>query len=231
MDRGDAMNQKDTDHTRRKARISPAIPSSRSGPSEKKPVPRVPLKPEDRDIFTGFMESYLQYLVLVTKTIISQNEKIVPLLDLIFTARKIHVYGFGRSGPAAYSFASRLCQLCEVLPDVWWMGDLVRPSMHKGDLLIIFSGSGARPETLQVASQAAKQGIGFVLITKTEVSPVREKAALVIDLPPVPAPGRLFGSGDFELACSYFQEALVAAIGKKSGVPSLSTDRWIPEKT
>lgn len=76
-------------------------------------------------------------------------------------------------------------------------------------LLVLFSGSGSRDETLQVVNQAISLNIDFVLITKTDVSPIRVKAAVVIDLQPISS--RLFGSGDFELASSYLQETLIAS--------------------
>lgn len=104
------------------------------------------------------------------------------------------------------------------------MGGLVQASMNPSDLLVLFSGSGSRPETLQVVNQAISLNIEYVLITKTDVSPIREKAAVVIDLPPISS--RLFGAGDFELVSSYLPEALVAAIGKKRGISPISVDRW-----
>ncbi len=89
------------------------------------------------------------------------------------------------------------------------MGDLVQALMNPADLRVLFSVSGSRPEMLQVVNPAISLHIEFVLIAKTDVSPIRENPAVVIDLPPISS--RLFGSGDFELASSYLQETLIAS--------------------
>lgn len=178
----------------------------------------------DGKTLNDFMDCYLHYLADVAQYIKLQNEKIDHLLNLMLNADKIHMYGFGRSGAAASSFAVRLRHFCDFLPGVWWVGDLVREPMQKGGLLILFSGSGSRPETICVANQARNKGLDIVLITMAKKSVIRDMADLVIEIPPIDT--EVYGSGDYELASYFLQESIVAFIGKKAGIPPQAVDWW-----
>ncbi|WP_270777633.1 6-phospho-3-hexuloisomerase [Lacticaseibacillus paracasei] len=87
---------------------------------------------------------------------LTQNAKFVKAdqlqsaINSIMNAKRIFLAGAGRSGFAARGFANRLMHL-EFHSN--FVGDTVTPSIQKGDLLIIGSGSG---ETASLVSDAKK---------------------------------------------------------------------------
>ena len=87
---------------------------------------------------------------------LTQNAKFVKAdqlqsaINSIMNAKRIFLAGAGRSGFAARGFANRLMHLGFHSN---FVGDTVTPSIQKGDLLIIGSGSG---ETASLVSDAKK---------------------------------------------------------------------------
>ncbi|WP_321508192.1 SIS domain-containing protein [uncultured Methanoregula sp.] len=170
------------------------------------------------DSISAIGKKYLEYLTDVLATCETKSTRIEKLIQLIQGARAIHVYGFGRSGAAALAFAIRLRHFCNVLPPVWWVGDQVREPIRNGDLLIIFSGSGDRPEIATVARKGKQASACLVLITATETLPPGLAPDLIILLPKIPNVP-VYGGGDFELGAYFLQEVLVIHIGTMLGIP------------
>jgi len=161
---------------------------------------------------------YVNYLDTTLGCILEQQDKIWHLCRMIESSRQVHVFGFGRSGSAALSFAIRLRHFCDYLPAVWWMGDDVRQPVREQDLVILFSGSGQRTEVELVAKSAIDSGAVIVLITGDENSRIGQMASLLIVLPKM-KDQVCYGGGDFELAAYFFQELLVTIIGQHREIP------------
>lgn len=81
---------------------------------------------------------------------------------LIKNANRIFVAGAGRSGFAARGFANRLMHLGYIS---YFVGEPTTPSIQKGDLLIIGSGSGETDSLVIMAEKARKQKAELATLT------------------------------------------------------------------
>ena len=66
-------------------------------------------------------------------------EDIEILMDAIIEAKRVFVFGAGREGIAARSFAMRIMHLGK---ETYWLLDDTTPGMKEGDLYISINGSG-----------------------------------------------------------------------------------------
>ncbi|MFZ1127108.1 6-phospho-3-hexuloisomerase [Methanoregula sp.] len=80
----------------------------------------------------------------------------------ILHARRIYVMGAGRSGLVAKGFAMRLMHLG--LPS-YVVGETITPALQKGDLIVIFSGSGKTKTIADLAETGKDIGAHISLIT------------------------------------------------------------------
>jgi len=80
----------------------------------------------------------------------------------ILHARRIYVMGAGRSGLVAKGFAMRLMHLG--LPS-YVVGETITPALQKGDLIVIFSGSGKSKTIADLAETGKDIGAHISLIT------------------------------------------------------------------
>lgn len=77
------------------------------------------------------------------------------LCGAILAAPKIFVAGSGRSGLSSKAFAMRLMHMGF---SVYVIGEIVTPSFHEGDLLIVCSGSGETQGQIIMAQKAKAFG-------------------------------------------------------------------------
>jgi 6-phospho-3-hexuloisomerase len=174
--------------------------------------------PDNRAGFSDAGRMYLDYLSRVLMNTEKQYPKIEELVQMIRGAQAVHIYGFGRSGAAALALAIRLRHFCNYLPPVWWVGDQVREPFSIGDLVILFSGSGNRPEVKLVARKAKEAAALLVLVTASEKPSPGARLDLLLKLPSLPD-GMSYGGGDFELAAFFLQEVLVTHMGRVFEIP------------
>ncbi|MCX6690753.1 MAG: SIS domain-containing protein [Methanoregula sp.] len=168
--------------------------------------------------FTARGKKYLEFLNKVLINAEKEYPRIEHLIGMIQGARAIHIFGFGRSGAAALACAIRLRHFCNYLPPVWWVGDQVREPIRKGDVVILFSGSGNRPEVNLVARKAKKVSASLVLITANQYPALGARSDLVLILPAMQDLTG-YGGGDFELGAFFLQEVLVTHLGKMLEIP------------
>ena len=161
---------------------------------------------------------YLQYLKKCVGALSDQDREIKRFMDALNSAHAIHIFGFGRSGAAASSLAIRLRHFSGYIPPVWWMGDLVREPVREGDLVILFSKSGERPEVLPMAISADHTKANIVLFTSKKESSLGNLASIILNIP-VWEGGTFYGGGDFECASYLIQELIVTYIGHQKAVP------------
>jgi len=171
------------------------------------------------------MGAYQGYLETVCASVTEQEETLDHLYALMENAGAIHCFGFGRSGAAALSLAIRLRHFCEYLPPAWWVGDQARMPIREGDLVILFSGSGERPEVLCVAQKAKSVNVPVFLVTTRTDSSIGALAQEKIILP-VLDESFVYGGGDFELAAYLLQEIMVADIGTRYHIPKEEVDKY-----
>ena len=72
-----------------------------------------------------------------------RQEELEGFADQIQKAKRVFVAGAGRSGFVARAFSNRLMHLGLT---VYFVGEPTTPSIQEGDLLVIASGSGGKPE-------------------------------------------------------------------------------------
>lgn len=90
------------------------------------------------------------------------EEQVERFVDEILKAKKVFVYGAGRSGLVGKAFAMRLMHL-DI--NVYVIGEIITPSLTEGDVLILISGSGETTSVVNAAKIAKKAGAKIILIT------------------------------------------------------------------
>lgn len=110
------------------------------------------------------------------------DQQLDQLVEAIKEAKHIFLAGAGRSGVAIQGFTNRLLHLGYSVSIV---GEISSPHSHKGDLLIIGSGSGETESLVQYAKKAKMAGIKVALITMDEQSTLGKIADVVVILPGV----------------------------------------------
>jgi 6-phospho-3-hexuloisomerase len=98
----------------------------------------------------------------------------------ILEAKKIFVAGAGRSGFMAKSFAMRMMHIGL---EAYVVGEAVTPSLGKGDLLIIASGSGETRSLVSMAEKAKGLGAAVALVTTSPQSTIGRLADIIVQLP------------------------------------------------
>ncbi|CUH95216.1 hypothetical protein P22_1286 [Propionispora sp. 2/2-37] len=110
------------------------------------------------------------------------GEAIVAVEELIKKADRIFVAGAGRSGYAARGFANRLMHLGYTS---YFVGEPTTPSIQKGDILIIGSGSGETGSLVTMAEKAKKQGAVLATLTIFPNNRIGSMADACIKIPGV----------------------------------------------
>jgi 6-phospho-3-hexuloisomerase len=90
------------------------------------------------------------------------DEEVEGFLREILAAKRVYVMGAGRSGLVARAFAMRLMHLGLTS---YVVGETVTPALDKGDLVVVFSGSGETRSIADIAESAKSIGVKICLIT------------------------------------------------------------------
>ncbi|MGQ0612548.1 MAG: 6-phospho-3-hexuloisomerase [Planctomycetaceae bacterium] len=117
-------------------------------------------------------------------------------LRAILDARRVFVYGLGRSGLVARMFGMRLVHLGR---DATIVGDTTTPAIRAGDLLVICSRTGQSPILHHAVRLAHKEGALVAALVGMRSTPLGRVADIVVRLPmesarhePAQAMGSLF---------------------------------------
>lgn len=146
----------------------------------------------------------------------SYDEKLTGMLD---KASRIFISGAGRSGLIGRFFAMRLMHSGY---DVSVVGEIVTPSIKKGDLLIIISGSGETEQLVAFTKRAKDIGAGIVLISAKSDSTIGDMADAVFQIGSPEQYGKVVGmpmGTVFELSTLFFLEALISHVIHEKGIP------------
>ena len=90
------------------------------------------------------------------------DEDAERFIQEMLRAKRIYVIGAGRSGLVAKAFAMRLMHLGL---KAYVVGETITPALNKGDVMVIFSGSGRTKTVADLAETAKEIGGRICLIT------------------------------------------------------------------
>jgi 6-phospho-3-hexuloisomerase len=93
---------------------------------------------------------------------IISDDDVEKFIQELLRAKRIYVMGAGRSGLVAKAFAMRLMHLGF---QAFVVGETITPSLSKGDIMVIFSGSGRTKTVADIAETAKEIGAKICLIT------------------------------------------------------------------
>lgn len=100
-------------------------------------------------------------------------------VEAIENAQRVFIFGAGRSGLVAKSFAMRLVHLGK---EVYFVGDTITPAILQKDTLVVVSGSGETSSVLNVAKAARSQAAKIVTITSNKNSSIGKISDVKIKL-------------------------------------------------
>ncbi len=107
-------------------------------------------------------------------------DEIDRLVSKIREADRVFSAGAGRARLMISGFAMRLMQ-ADI--ESYLVGEVVTPSIRKGDLLIIASGSGRTGSMLAIAGECRKIGADLALITTSKDSPIAAMSDCTVVIP------------------------------------------------
>ncbi|MGR8942232.1 MAG: bifunctional 3-hexulose-6-phosphate synthase/6-phospho-3-hexuloisomerase [Gammaproteobacteria bacterium] len=176
-----------------------------------------------RDIVhgTGIIGTPHQTLIVnKIRSILEATDDNLParLTHMLDNAKRVYVSGAGRSGLVCRFFAMRLMHSGY---DVSVVGEIVTPSIKKGDLLIVISGSGETEQLIAFTKKAREIGAQICLITAKSGSTIGEMADEVIQIGQSDQYGKVVGmpmGTVFELSTLSFLEALVSHLIHEKGI-------------
>jgi 6-phospho-3-hexuloisomerase len=128
------------------------------------------------------MKESTDYIVkMIQQTLENEVEDTDKFVDNIIGARKVFIYGVGRSGLIAKAFAIRLVQMGL---EVYFVGETVTPIVEEGHLVIIVSHTGETMSAIQTANIVRRVGARVITITANAHSKLASASNLVIVIHP-----------------------------------------------
>jgi 6-phospho-3-hexuloisomerase len=159
------------------------------------------------------MNEGIDYIIKGIQNTLSETiENTDKFVDLIISSRKVFLYGVGRSGLIARSFAIRLVQMGL---EVFFVGETVTPIVEEGNVVIIVSYTGETMSAIQTANIVRR-----VAITAHPHSKLAAASNLVIEMhaPKDDDKKRLAPLGTlFEDATQIYLDSIVAVLMEKLG--------------
>jgi 6-phospho-3-hexuloisomerase len=152
---------------------------------------------------------------ILDATDVSYDKQLTTMVD---KASRIFIAGAGRSALVARFFAMRLMHGGY---DVFVVGEIVTPSLKKGDLLIVISGSGETETMIAFAKRAKELGAEIVLISSRTSSTLADMSNSVIPIGNPDMYGKVVGmpmGTVFELSTLIFLEATISHIIHEKGI-------------
>ncbi len=107
------------------------------------------------------------------------EEKTKATIKEIIKAKRIFVFGVGRSGLIGQAFAMRLVHLGK---KVYFVGEVTTPAITSSDIIIVISGSGQTNSVHNVTKAAKNQEAKIIAITEQENSPIAVLSDIVVEV-------------------------------------------------
>lgn len=153
---------------------------------------------------------------MLNATNTSYAEKMTAMFD---EAGRIFISGAGRSKLVGNFLGMRLMHSGY---DVAMVGEIVTPSIRKGDLLVVISGSGETEQLIAFTKKAKEIGAKVVLISSKAQSTIGDLAEAVFQIGKQELYQKVKGmpmGTVFELSTLCFLEALVSHIVWEKAIP------------
>lgn len=164
------------------------------------------------------MKESADYIVkCIKETFENDIEGTDRFVQSIIEARRIFIYGVGRSGLIAKAFAIRLVQMGL---EVYFVGETITPIVEEGHLVVIVSHTGETMSAVQTANIVRRVGAKVITITSNSHSKLASASNLVIEIHPPKDDDRkrLAPLGTlFEDATLVYLDSIVAALMEKLG--------------
>jgi 6-phospho 3-hexuloisomerase len=154
----------------------------------------------------------------VRKTLTVEERTLEEFLAALQPARRVFLYGRGRSGFVARAFAVRLMHLGY---QTYVVGETITAPVKRDDVVVLVSGSGSTYPVVMTAELGRRQGATVVAITADPESEIARLAHVVVPLLPPEGNGqraRLAPLGTlFETSAWLFFDAVVAMLMERLG--------------
>jgi 3-hexulose-6-phosphate synthase/6-phospho-3-hexuloisomerase len=141
------------------------------------------------------------------------------LTRLLDQSKRIFIAGAGRSGLIGRFFSMRLMHGGY---QSYIVGEIVTPSIQKGDLLLVISGSGETETMTAYVKKAKQQGAQIALISTKGSSTIGDMADVVFQIGTPEQYGRVVGmpmGTTFELSTLLFLEATISHVIHVKKIP------------
>lgn len=161
---------------------------------------------------TGYLVGSLAKMLAADR-----SREIADAVAILTSAKKLFVYGVGRSGLAARAFAMRMVQLGL---DCFFIGETITPVVSDGDAVLIVSNTGSTMSAIQVANIARRVGARVISVTGHPTSKLAHASnvVLVLEEPNDSERSRLAPLGTlFEDATMLLLDGIVAQVMEKLG--------------
>ncbi len=164
------------------------------------------------------MKESTEYIVrMIGRTLDGEIEGTNEFVEAIIGARKVFIYGVGRSGLIAKAFAIRLVQMGL---EVYFVGETVTPIVEEGHLVVIVSHTGETMSAVQTANIVRRVGARVITITANPHSKLASASNVTISITPPKDEDRrtLAPLGTlFEDATLIYLDGIVAQLMEKLG--------------
>ena len=175
--------------------------------------------PQLRDLADG-KSSHQQMVIDKIDSILSTTDDAhaIRLTRMLDSAKRIFVSGAGRSGLIGKFFAMRLMHSGY---EVYVVGEIVTPSIKRGDLLVVISGSGETEQLISFAKRAQDVRADILLISAKASSTIGDMADAVFQIGQSDQYSKVHGmpmGTVFELSTLFFLESFVAHLIHEKGI-------------
>ncbi len=172
-----------------------------------------------RDLADG-KSSHQQMVIDKIDSILSTTDDAhaIRLTRMLDSAKRIFVSGAGRSGLIGKFFAMRLMHSGY---EVYVVGEIVTPSIKRGDLLVVISGSGETEQLISFAKRAQDVRADILLISAKSSSTIGDMADAVFQIGQSDQYSKVHGmpmGTVFELSTLFFLESFVAHLIHEKGI-------------
>lgn len=122
-----------------------------------------------------------RYILQALGRVLSEDRSkdIREAVEIFVSAKKLFVYGVGRSGVAARAFAMRMVQLGL---ECFFIGETITPVVGQGDAVLIVSNTGSTMSAIQVANIARRVGAKVISVTGSRSSKLAHASNVVLHL-------------------------------------------------
>ena len=131
---------------------------------------------------TRLFRSRLQGIISELQSVLNEVDvrSVDKLARALLHARKIFIYGQGRTGHVSRAFAVRLMHLGM---DVHFVGETTTPPITRRDLCLVNSGTGRTRFVYHVAAAAKEAGARLATITAHPEARIAAMADIVVAVP------------------------------------------------